>query len=417
MNMNDQRSGFAALFVTILVFAVIFVIAMSISVMTVGSIQIMGNDRAEREAYLLAESGIEDALLRLDKGMEMSSPYSFDSGNGTVNVEVTNIIGGARTIIAEGEVRDRVQRVRAVYQIGSTSASLHYGAHIGEGGLALDHSGAEIIGNVFSNGNVTGNGGATIVNSLIVAGTNNSVENINVLENVESYSCVGASVGGDLVYHENGSDSCSVSGGVSTMDEVTLIEEFAIDQDMLDEWRGDAEQGEVITGDYTVDSDESIGPAKIDGDLNIGNNSTLTLEGTLWVTGTFSPGNNAIVELSDDYSSLSGVMIVDGVAQVSNNVALTGSGEEGSFLMLAGASPSMDESNPAVAVNNNADNAILYAPNGVMVVQNNADVVEVLAHRLVVRNATIEYDVGLANASFSSGPAGGWSVASWREIE
>jgi hypothetical protein len=32
-------------------------------------------------------------------------------------------------------------------------------------------------------------------------------------------------------------------------------------------------------------------------------------------------------------------------------------------------------------------------------------------------NAEIEYEVGLEDTTFSSGPSGGWDVVSWEEIE
>src|SRR5690606_30270591 len=53
----------------------------------------------------------------------------------------------------------------------------------------------------------------------------------------------------------------------------------------IDAWKAVAEAGGVTTGDVTLTNGGSItlGPQKITGDLNMANNSTLTLTGTVWI--------------------------------------------------------------------------------------------------------------------------------------
>ena len=86
--------------------------------------------------------------------------------------------------------------------------------------------------------------------------------------------------------------------------------------------------------------------------------------------------------------------------------------------MLIGTSSDTLEANPAMEVKNNVDGAILFTPNGLMVIDNNVDLVEATTYQLLLKNgATITYDIGLVNSRFTSGPSGGWVVSSWKEIE
>ncbi len=43
---------------------------------------------------------------------------------------------------------------------------------------------------------------------------------------------------------------------------------------------------------------------------------------------------------------------------------------------------------------------------------------EVTGYKIQINNsAVIEYDAGLENANFASGPGGSWKLRRWREIE
>ena len=110
--------------------------------------------------------------------------------------------------------------------------------------------------------------------------------------------------------------------------------------------------------------------------------------------------------------------------QVHSNVALQGSGSAGSYLLVLGTcGPShvpscLLETSPAMDVKNNVSGAILYASEGLLEVDNNVDLVEVIAYKLLLKpGATVTYELGLANAIFTSGPSGGVRVSGWKEVE
>ena len=69
-------------------------------------------------------------------------------------------------------------------------------------------------------------------------------------------------------------------------------------------------------------------------------------------------------------------------------------------------------------IHNNVAGAIFYAHNGLIYLHNNVQASELTAKKLYLdENATIVYEQGLINASFSAGPGGGWKIVSWKEVE
>lgn len=199
-------------------------------------------------------------------------------------------------------------------------------------------------------------------------------------------------------------------------------EEFPITDANIAEWKNDAAAGGTISGDYTVNSNISLGPKKIDGDLTLSNGVTLTLTGTIWVTGDMHFDNNSIVRLASGYGNSSGIILSDGNIKLDNNVNVSGSGQSGSYAMLLTTSPCpaivscLGE--PAIYLTNNAGSAILNAQYGALVMNNNATTKEAVAYSMVLNNnASVTYESGLANVNFAAGPTGSWKIQSWKEVE
>ena len=71
----------------------------------------------------------------------------------------------------------------------------------------------------------------------------------------------------------------------------------------------------------------------------------------------------------------------------------------------------------AIKLGNKAEGTIFYAPHGVIIAGNNLNLKEATGYGLKGGNdATIPYESGLADLNFSSGPSGGWSIDSWKEV-
>jgi len=163
--------------------------------------------------------------------------------------------------------------------------------------------------------------------------------------------------------------------------------------------------------------------------MTISSNAKLTITGTIWVTGNLSLDSNVKIQLAPGYGSFSGVIVVDGQISVDSNVVLCGSEgfklnkqecntSVGSYLMLLSTKSSSDPSNPAIYSTSNTKTAILYASDGFVKLSSNAKIREVIGYGIKMEsNADVRYEVGLADAKFTSGPGGSWEVTSWIEVE
>jgi hypothetical protein len=407
-----------AFFITILVLAVMFGLAVSIFILTLGEQKIAKNIIKSSQAYYIAEAGIEDALWRLKKDPEQSSfSYTLSVGGGSATTTISDIIGGARVIVAEGDVQERIRKISVAYQVSTQEASFYYGAQIGDGGIIM-RAGSEVRGNLFSNGNAVGSG--NITDTVIVARNGNKIEGLTIGRDAYVHTCKDSIITGILTYVSGGSvENCTAGEIIDGGPNEIQPRDFPITQSMIDNWKSEAESGGIINGDLTIDDDTSLGPVKINGNLLI-RNAVLTITGTIWITGTFDTGNNVVVELDEDsYGDLSGVLMADGNIQIRNNADLRGTEDSpSSYLLVISNNPSLLENDAAIDVKNNALGSILFAPNGLMVIHNNVELIEATAYQLLLENnAQVIYEIGLENLEFTSGPGGSWEVTSWKEVE
>lgn len=188
----------------------------------------------------------------------------------------------------------------------------------------------------------------------------------------------------------------------------------------IDQFISEAESGDIISGTFVASSTTYLGPAKINGDLIIEDNLILT--GTVYVDGNITFNNNAYASLSPSFGGFSGVLMSSGYIYLNNNVQFYGSGTEGSYVLLLTTSACPDDTgcgaNDAININNNVGTVILNAQNGTISLSNNAGA-KVLTAKMVhlSNNVVIDYESGLTNTNFSSGPSGGWNISSWQEVE
>ena len=412
--LNRKERGFVLSIITFFVLIIMLSIAVSMSALVTYRQKIATNSVKSTQSYYAAESGVEDALLRLNNSPQMASlNYNLSVNGATANVVIPNIVLGSRAITSQGNASNIIRNIQTVYSLNTEGISFHYGAQVGEGGLIMNN-GTGIQGNVFSNGNISG-GSGVIDNNVIVAGNGHSIKDVSVGGNVLSYSCLSpTSVGCSLTYVTGGTNTCAVSGSTSLQSEEIDPQPLPISDQQIADWKSEAEDGGVITGNFTLGNNATVskGPVKITGDLNFGNGATLNITGTIYVQGNINFGNNNIIRLDNAYGSLGGVIIIDGTISTGNGSALSGSGQPGSYLLVL----STNISDTAINVNNNATGAIFYTTVGGISVNNNVQVKELTGYKIILRNnAIIQYDSGLANVFFSDGPGGSWEVLSWEE--
>jgi hypothetical protein len=445
---------------------VVMVILISVVAALVGyaGVQIKSHRQAvARESGIsIAEAGVETAIWKLNNQIgyvgEASTPYA----NGVFTVAITNLTGASKLIRVDSYIPDannptahRTVQVSAV--TGTKNLSFNYGLQVGDGGFIMDNN-SQIIGNVFSNGPITGSPGATITEDAIVAGptgtinaliingntTSHTLTNSTVGKNANHYSIVSSTVTGNVSVNSlsgpqcsvtgnavyNTRSNCSVSGTITTPNSNVPVDPtpqpLPIEDDQVQLWEQEASAGGTV-GSQLITTSQALGPIKINGDLTVDINATLIITGTIWVTGNVTINNGSTVQVDSSFGAMSGGIIAgtagntaNGYINVNNNVNVIGSGTAGSFLMLLSQRDTRNTSNYAITAANNSSSLILYAKYGQVEVINNAQLKEITAWKVRLHNnAIVTYDAGLAGTSFSSGPSGGWQVAeqTWQLLQ
>ncbi|OHA46729.1 MAG: hypothetical protein A3A80_02620 [Candidatus Terrybacteria bacterium RIFCSPLOWO2_01_FULL_44_24] len=278
--------------------------------------------------------------------------------------------------------------------------------------------------------NIGGNASAHIIDNADVTGNVNAYtyNNGTVGGNINADSISNCTINGNASY--NTKATCTVGGTETTPttppDDPPHVP-LPISEATIAEWKSDAAAGEPIIGDYVVPEGTSyLGPKKITGDLLMSvNRSTLVLTGTVWVQGNIDVANGSRIILDPSFGVFSGTVIADGWIRIENNGIFEGSGQPGSYVMLLStlacvgvASPSCTgENSGAISLHNNAEGAIFYASNGLIHLNNGVLVTELVGYKISLDpNAKLIYQIGLANASFTSGPSAGWAILSWKEL-
>ncbi len=183
----------------------------------------------------------------------------------------------------------------------------------------------------------------------------------------------------------------------------------------IGQWQTEAESGGIYNGNYSVGwAGATIGPKKIDGNLNVSGGGTLTVTGTLWVTGNITLSGGALMKLSSDYGDNDGVVVATGNISISGGADATGSGEDGSYMLMV----SESTSGSAVSISGGSGAVILYAADGTLNISGGAELKGGTANRIVVSGGSdVNYESGLADMHFVSGSAAGFSIGEWKEVE
>jgi len=284
----------------------------------------------------------------------------------------------------------------------------------------------------------------TIVGDLnfktYMGGIQTFLQDVTVFGDAHANTITNSNICGDAYYQTIDADSLDfvnnpsnpacldplTPGTASSSSPDPPLENMPISDSNINQWEQDATNGDILSGDLTVDSDISYGPKKIEGNLIMtSNNKNLTITGTLYVTGYIDISNGSAIRCSPDYGLNSCILIADQWIHIVNNGVFRGSGQPGSFILILSnsfcdgtAAGNCTDYNAAMDIHNNATGAIFYANNGMIYLHNGVQASEITAKKIhLEQNAVVRYEQGLVNANFSSGPGAGWKVDSWKEIE
>jgi len=330
---------------------------------------------SSRQSYFLAEAGVEDVVYRLNTGQLVGLNEALTLNGYTATTLTTDTAEG-KEVLATADVRSATRKVEVALLLG-TGVTFNFGVQVGAGGFELDNN-AGVNGNVYSNDDIVGKNGSFITGDAFAAGIVTGVE-----------------VGGET------------QTGVSP-------QAFPITDNQITAWKNEAAAGGTLGSQSLSGTNTTLGPKKINGNLTLTNGSVLTLSGYLWVTGNIVLSNNTSLRLASFYGSNDGLIVADGTILLDNGSSFEGSGTEGSHIMLLTTS----NSGSAIKLSNNAEAAVLYAANGTIELDNNTTVKQLTGKTIFLsNNAILDYEQGLINSAFVSGPSGGYEILRWKEVE
>ncbi len=448
-----SANGYAALTTIILAVIVSLVVVGGFTFFALQEVGINRIFTKSIDALYIAESGIEDMVWRVMSGKQTGSPETLGVGKGTTTINVTVTPDNKRIIRSDGQ-RDGVRRsLETRIDLSITNASFIYGAQVGGGGLEMENN-ATLNGSVFSNGTIIGDNGAVITGDAFAA-SNSQISFMAVDGNAQAFIIATSSIGGYAtstnLFHNSSSGkdvhadkiinsavtadayyydviiNSTVLGssfpgnpGPPTLSPIPL----PISDATINQWKQEAEQlGTIASGGCGQDWTPPTSPYTLNGgvldrNLVLTNNQILIMRGTIWVKCNVDISNGATIRLDSAYGDTSGALVADGWMHLQNNGQFQGSGVAGSYLMLLTTASGGGHHGSAIDLHNNAGGAIFYAQNGMIFLHQNVSVTELIGYRLhMENNSVLTYEIGLQNVRFSAGPAGGYDLKYWKEVE
>ncbi len=412
---------------------VVFFVFISLAV-TFGSIgpllkdiEMNRNSVNSTRSFFTAESGAEDVYYRLKNGLQVSGTETISLNNASTTILISDVNSSEKEVVSMGDVLGSNRKMKTVLNIAS-GTSFNYGVQVGAGGLSLK-SASSVNGNVYSNGNITGDYLNLIAGDAMAAGSTGKIYQINPTGSAYANIIDASNIVGDAYYQTMSNTNI---GGTSYPGSANLPTiSMPITDALIDQWKTEAEAGGVInTCPYNVTSNITLGPVKINCKLKISGGYTVTLTGNVWVVGKIEIKNTATINVSPSLGSASAVMIADdptdrvegSSVEVKNISQFNGSGQTGSYVMMISMNNSAETANgneTAMDIKNSVSgDLILYAPHGKIKIRNGVNLKGLAAYAVEIRNlSVVNYESGLMSLLFSSGPGGSWNIKNWKEIK
>lgn len=472
---THPRGGIAL--ITLLVIAIFGVgIMITLSVVAVGESKMAGAASASEQTFYAAESGINEALIRLIEH-PVPTPFSFTLQNTDINVNVAPNPANPYQRIITSTAEDGSGKIRTVRIIANTSSyagGFDFAVQAGSGGIFMDPN-SYIVGKVYSNADIIGGNNARVYSDTI-AGINvpaeiriagpHTLENVDILRenslgnilndptagNAYSHSIKNSVMGQNAYYQNvigqvkanNGADSCTEGeNGPHCFDNSANLptRPLPITDADIQLWKdqitasGNPELSPnpgdcpiaFAENTYCVNnSDVILGTQKINGDLFLGNGRTLTLTGNVWVTGDIIMNNNGIIRIHPDMGAASVVFLADETIDISNNYSVFGSGEPSSFLLMLSAktraalpAPCGDPALvPEIYASNNSSAIVFSSPHGILKVKNNGFLNAAAVEQLCLENnAGVTFNPHLVSFTIPAGGGQtiGTALGTWEE--
>ena len=423
----------------LLLFTILFLVASLTLVLSIGrgvyddlvSYRILESGKA---SFYGAEAGIEDAVHRHRQGKNYSNNESFSINGVTVAVTRTTVVD-THEIFAEGNMNSAIRRSEVNLVIGD-GASFNFGMQSGNGGIKLLNT-SSVVGNVFSNNTVEG-AGNFVYGEVISAGPTGLVDSIHATGSVWAHTIEDSVVEKDAYYQTIVGTSVLGTQNPGSADQVSAV--LPISDAKIDEWKNNiittgtiiaSTSPECSSGTYTINTSTTLNNVKIECNVILkkqGGTTNITFAGPVWIEGNldFTSGPSIIADSS--LGSRSVPVIVDNVSNrltsskvTVNNATDFTSGNAQSYIVIISMNNSAENGGVVKAIDlgqTTTGKLLVYASHGLIEVGQSTSLKEITAYQIkIINSAQVTYESGLASLLFTTGPGGGYTLTSWREIE
>ncbi|MEW5907767.1 MAG: hypothetical protein AB1643_01100 [Patescibacteria group bacterium] len=424
-NQNNYKEGQAIITTVVFLIFVLIIIVASFSFSVLKGAKISRNSLDSKKSYFLAEAGVEDVSYRMIKGKLYSNMevLILDGHYATTTVIVG--FGNEKEVVAEADVDKAIRKTKTTLTTDA-GTSFFYGVQVDDGGLVMENN-STVTGNIYSNGPVNGANSNLTKGSVVSAGPSGLINGINATSSAYAHTISNSTIDGDAYYQII--SNTTVNGQIFPGSPDQPSSELPITDEMITDWENAATVSVISSPcPYIINSDTLLGPVKINCNLTIQGDPTITLTGMVWVVGNITIENTAIIRLDSSLLDKSIAIIADNPANrltsskinLQNSVQFQGSGTEGSYILLVSQNNSAENggSEAAINVQNSVSGKLLvYAAHGEIQLQNSVNLKEVTGYKIRLKNtANIIYETGLASLLFETGPGGGYNLIDWEEI-
>lgn len=381
---------------------------------------------SSKSGYFVAEGATEDVVYRLRSGKQLDALETITLDDMSATASITDD-GEEKRILTSGSSGKHTRKIKTTVRVGS-GASFFYGIQTAEGGFSIQNT-ALVLGNLFSNGTIEGSNLNLVLGSAVSAGPNGLIDGLNLTEDAYAKTIRDSFVGDDAYYQTL--QSSLVLGTKHPGSAPQATSSLPISDELIEEWKTAAQDGGTVSSPcpYIITTSVTLGPKKINCDLEVSGSGSLRLSGPLWIVGDITIKNTSSIRADASIGNTSVALIADDPADrltsskitLQNSAQFYGNGGDKSYVMVLSQNRSAEQggSEKAIVMQNSVSGeVILYAGHGLIEIQNSVNLKEVAGYRVVLKNsAAISYDSGLADLVFTSGPSAGYEIDEWEESE
>jgi Tfp pilus assembly protein PilX len=421
--------GAAMMIFAIFVFFLSMTIIVGISRPAIREFSLTKNTLDSKQAYFLAESGVEDAFYRVKTGRNVDASESLVLGSTTATTTITDLGSGNKQIESLADKNTYKRKVNMNFNSSSgTVVPLSYtsGIHAGTSGILWysDASYGDVIftGDAYSQGPMKLYGTARITGSLTSGGSSGSIAYDSPWNRLLGYFVSGNSSAHTVddttttgtIYCQSGTNNNKSCNTTQPDPTVANIPDLST---QITAWKAEAAAGNVYSYDSVTDT-YTVGPKKFTGDFTMYKNMKIT--GPIWVTGHLNIiQTGKKVSLASSFGSGDGVIISDddmmiGAPVGQPAVIFEGSGASDSNILMI--TTKNDVIGAAASVFNVTGNVLFYAQNGkIWLTGTDTNIMGAIGKKIQLggsTNTNVEYVVG--PSSLNIGPDT-YTINSWKE--